>query len=229
MLLSIPIIGNELPDESVDIEVLGNTVAITNNDLYVNCCSAFEADVNISGNTITITQRDTSSQKCKCMCAIDLKHDINQLKAGKYELIIYREELIKYGYDKNQLIFIYKGEFNIKSNGGESALSVYFEQMPCKINTSITDSTEILDKVEVFPNPASSVVTIRFPVKTSQNLTLKIFNFLGKEIRQENYGILRKGVHTATINAGNIPSGIYFGKLLFADGKTLSFRIIWSK
>lgn len=229
LIISLPIFGDELPDETVDIEVIGNTVAITDNNVYVNCCSNFESDVHISGNTITITQRDTSSQKCRCMCAIDLKHDINQLKAGNYELIIYREELVKYGYDKNQKIFIYKGEFKVKSTSAESALSVYFEQMPCKTNTSLSDETDMLDKVEVFPNPASAAVTIRFPVQNTQKVNLKLFNFLGKEIKQENYGILQKGIHTATIDAGNIPSGLYFGKLIYANGESLTFRIIWSK
>lgn len=232
ILLSFSIVlsAEEVAEESVDVEIIGNTVSISNNDVWANCCSNFEANIHISGNTITITQRDTSSQKCRCMCLIDLNHDINQLEIGKYEVIIYREELIKYGYDKNRKSLIYRTEIEINSTNSKAALSTFFEQSACKTSSSsFSENLPNEEKVEVFPNPSSGAVTIRFPVLNPDKVSLKLFNFLGKEIKSENYGYLTSGIHTVNFEAGNIPSGMYIGKLVFSSGKAMSFRIIWSK
>lgn len=229
-MFSLRISAAEIADETVDIEIVGNSVSIINNNIYTNCCSAYESDISIIGNTITIVQRDTSTQKCKCNCLIDLKHNIAQLKNGKFELIIYREQLIKFGYDKDEMVFIYKDDFTISGESKATQFFSSFEQTPCK-STSFdrTPSNIELNKVEVFPNPATSAVTIRFPVTKAQRTEIKLFNFLGKEIKSLNLGFIQPGVHTITLDAGNIPSGMYLGKVVFNSGNNMSFRVIWSK
>jgi hypothetical protein len=230
MLFGFNFLFSAEKEESVDIEILDNNLTIIDKNIYANCCSEYEDEISIVDNTISIIQRDTSTQKCRCNCYIDLSHEIKFIQPGKYTVIIHREELQKYGYDQNRKLFIFKGDIEIDGSDEGFALSTLFEQSQCK--TATTNDIELkpyVDEVEVFPNPAFSSVTIRFPVSEPQNINIKLFNFLGKEIRSIDLGYLTEGLHTYTINAENIPSGMYLGQLITQSGRSISFRIIWSK
>jgi hypothetical protein len=60
-----------------------------------------------------------------------------------------------------------------------------------------------------FPNPFNPVTTIAFDVLAEGNVTLKIYNLMGQEVRTVVNGSMLKGRHTVAFDAGNLSSGIY--------------------
>ncbi|MHB1051292.1 MAG: alpha/beta hydrolase-fold protein [Bacteroidota bacterium] len=61
-----------------------------------------------------------------------------------------------------------------------------------------------------YPNPFNPVTTIRFSVEHPGNVTVKIFDLLGREISRPVNNYLPGGVYDITWNAAGFSSGIYF-------------------
>ena len=64
-----------------------------------------------------------------------------------------------------------------------------------------------------YPNPFNPTTTIDFYLPESDNVSLKVFNVLGKEIQQVASGRLSAGYHSVEFNAESLPSGVYFYQL----------------
>lgn len=61
-----------------------------------------------------------------------------------------------------------------------------------------------------YPNPFNPVTNIKFSIPKSENVSLKVYNILGKEVEEIFNGNLNAGSYNAEFNADNISSGIYF-------------------
>lgn len=61
-----------------------------------------------------------------------------------------------------------------------------------------------------YPNPFNPETSIRFSIGSTNDVKITIFNIVGQEIAQLEFGLLNPGIHNITWNAGSIPSGIYF-------------------
>ena len=80
----------------------------------------------------------------------------------------------------------------------------------------------------VRPNPFSRHTSITFVLQQSGFVTLKVFDILGQEITTLVAHHLVAGNHTATWNASDVASGVYFCRLecggLVAEKKLLLIR-----
>ena len=65
----------------------------------------------------------------------------------------------------------------------------------------------------VFPNPfnASTKVTYSLPIRSQ--VTLQLFDLRGRQVAELFEGMQTVGVHTATLNASGLASGLYFVRL----------------
>ena len=61
-----------------------------------------------------------------------------------------------------------------------------------------------------FPNPFNPSTEIRYSLKESGNVLLKVFDILGKEVAVLKNKYETAGSHIVNFNASNLPSGIYF-------------------
>jgi alpha-amylase len=61
-----------------------------------------------------------------------------------------------------------------------------------------------------YPNPFNPSTTIHYALATNSEVSLKIFDILGKEIETLVSGEKPAGVYDVSWNAKNLPSGIYF-------------------
>jgi photosystem II stability/assembly factor-like uncharacterized protein len=64
-----------------------------------------------------------------------------------------------------------------------------------------------------YPNPFNPITMIRYSIPEKSDVTLKIFNLLGKEIDLLFNETKEAGTYEAVWNAENLPSGIYFYRL----------------
>jgi hypothetical protein len=65
-----------------------------------------------------------------------------------------------------------------------------------------------------YPNPFNPSTTIAFDIPEQSQVTLKIYDLLGKEVATlMNNEIAAAGNHTKQWNASTMPSGVYFYKL----------------
>ncbi len=78
--------------------------------------------------------------------------------------------------------------------------------------TDLTSDSYILS--QNYPNPFNPVTSIEFKLLHSGRTFLVVYNPLGKEIAILVDGEVESGIHKVKFNAGNLPSGIYFYKLI---------------
>ncbi|MBK9226011.1 MAG: T9SS type A sorting domain-containing protein [Ignavibacteria bacterium] len=74
-----------------------------------------------------------------------------------------------------------------------------------------------------FPNPFNPSTTIRFDIKTSGNVSLKVFDILGREVAVLVDENLRAGSYEQVFDAKDLPSGVYVYSLN-VDGKEIGVR-----
>jgi len=70
-----------------------------------------------------------------------------------------------------------------------------------------------------YPNPFNPATTIKFSISTSSFVTLKIYNTLGKEVSTLISEKLPAGNYSLNWNAADLPSGIYFYRLIAGSFK----------
>jgi N-acetylneuraminic acid mutarotase len=75
------------------------------------------------------------------------------------------------------------------------------------------------------PNPAKSVTRIEFALPRAGEVSLKLYNVGGQEVKTLVSGSLSAGAHEASLSAGELATGVYFYRLGF-EGKTLSREMI---
>lgn len=82
--------------------------------------------------------------------------------------------------------------------------------------------TDIYDKEEQeykftldqnYPNPFNPTTSIEYQVSSIGNVTLKVYDVLGREISTIVNEVKHPGTHEVTFDASNLPSGVYFYRL----------------
>jgi hypothetical protein len=68
-----------------------------------------------------------------------------------------------------------------------------------------------------FPNPFSSVITIRFDLEQQAEVQVQIFDFMGRSIGTLVDRELRSGQHQSSFNAADFPAGMYTVQLVMRN------------
>jgi len=68
-----------------------------------------------------------------------------------------------------------------------------------------------------YPNPFNPTTTITYQLPIKGQVVLKIFNTMGEEVAVLENEFKEKGTYSATFNAENLPSGMYFYHLRTGD------------
>lgn len=61
-----------------------------------------------------------------------------------------------------------------------------------------------------YPNPFNPKTNIKFSIPKNENVNLKIYNILGREIAELFNGKLEAGIYNAEFTAEGLPGGVYF-------------------
>jgi len=68
-----------------------------------------------------------------------------------------------------------------------------------------------------YPNPFNPSTTITFALPKQSSVTLKLYNMLGREVASLVDEDLAPGVHKVVFEAGELPTGIYFYRIVAKD------------
>jgi hypothetical protein len=82
-----------------------------------------------------------------------------------------------------------------------------------------TSSPESLILAQNYPNPFNPSTVIRYEVKESGRVSLRVYNTLGGEVRRLVDGWESAGSHAAVFDANGLPTGLYCYKLSTASGE----------
>lgn len=97
--------------------------------------------------------------------------------------------------------------------------SLYKLRVTYSVITSVNEfisSNSIPEKFELsqnYPNPFNPTTTIKFALPEAGNVSLKVYNQLGKEVATLTDGFRNSGTYEINFNASELSSGVYFYKL----------------
>lgn len=79
--------------------------------------------------------------------------------------------------------------------------------------------------VAASPNPFRLATTITFALPEATDVTLAVFDMLGRQVAVLQDGVVEAGQHTVALDASGLPSGAYVVRLTSADGASQAQRI----
>jgi hypothetical protein len=82
--------------------------------------------------------------------------------------------------------------------------------------------------LSVFPNPAVDRAVAHFQLSRSQQVTLDVFDLLGRRLGHRDLGLLSAGEHEANLDVRQLPPGIYIVRLSGDAGARATVRLIRS-
>lgn len=158
---------------------------------------------------------------------VDEKDDNNQLTSYKiYFPIFWSHPAIKgitlWGYIHNDVWSSHPTTFLIIDDGASGIERPALKWLRDYIAnpTNINDETKIPNQYQLdqnFPNPFNPSTTITFSLPKRSNVSLILFDLLGKEVMKIANGNYDAGKHYITINVSSFSAGIYFYKLQTED------------
>jgi len=77
--------------------------------------------------------------------------------------------------------------------------------------------TPVSQNIAVYPNPFNPSTTFRISTPSYERASLKVYNMLGQEIAVLFDGDLQAGEHVIPFSASNLPSGIYFYRIIVGE------------
>ncbi len=68
-----------------------------------------------------------------------------------------------------------------------------------------------------YPNPFNPATKISYALPKTGNVTLKVYDILGREVATLVNEVKQAGIYTVDFNASNLASGVYFYRILSGD------------
>jgi hypothetical protein len=84
-----------------------------------------------------------------------------------------------------------------------------------------------VNSIELYPNPASNELQVRFDLDKQQSADLKIADITGKIVVRHT--IEKVSLGTETIDTSKLPAGAYLVKITLADGSALNKKLVIQK
>ena len=102
----------------------------------------------------------------------------------------------------------------VRSNGTARPallwLAQYVKDNPTGVNEPVSAQPSRYELDQNFPNPFNPTTNIRYSIRNTSKVTLKVFDILGREVQTLVNTVQTPGQYTVSFNAQNLASGIYF-------------------
>ncbi|MEM7039754.1 MAG: T9SS type A sorting domain-containing protein, partial [Bacteroidota bacterium] len=88
------------------------------------------------------------------------------------------------------------------------------------------DPAQALPALEVFPNPASDRLSIRYHLDNAQLVQVDLLDLQGRTVRRFVDGAAVAGEHLLVTDVSTVPSGVYFIQFTLEDGSKVTQKAI---
>lgn len=210
------------------LSVTDNCSSIPVSSVKITKVTSDEAD-NASGDADGNTTRDIKiASDCK---SVELRRERNSKGNGRVYTIYL--SVTDAGGNTGTATFkviapVNQGGTTAVDNGSACSVSSYCSGNNYRPGGGTTEEQEPTVKNEIpegfmmdqnYPNPFSSVTTIRYAIPVEAKVSLGVYNELGQRVSQLTEGKMSAGYHQSMFDATKLASGIYICRLLAVDAE----------
>jgi PKD repeat protein len=134
----------------------------------------------------------------------------------------WRTETVALSSYVNSTNFRFKFEFQ-----GEGGNNIYLDDINImSSSTGLDDISADNTQLNVFPNPIEEGSVITFSLKEKQEVSIALYDIIGREVKKVYKGELQNGDHSIALgNTASLKAGIYFVSLQ-VNGKAFTQKLI---
>ena len=151
---------------------------------------------------------------------------------GEYNFTLHRfSRAFEYGGSDIKVADIDNdGDLDVLGTVFEEGLILWWENEEDTLSVAQNDKmfTSGFRFSNIYPNPFNSTTTIEYTLPYSSAVTLNLYNLSGQRVETLVNGKMQGGVHRTTLNAWEMPSGLYFLRLI-ADNQLSTQKIMLIK
>lgn len=85
------------------------------------------------------------------------------------------------------------------------------------IQLDVKNVTSNISSVSMYPNPVQGLANFAIDLNQSANVSLKIYDMVGREVYMTDAGKLGAGRHTLNVNTNSFANGIYMYQVVVGD------------
>jgi hypothetical protein len=116
-------------------------------------------------------------------------------------------------------------KFVFSGHGGNN---IFIDDINIDITTGTKDISEMMDDINLFPNPSAGSCALKFNLSQSKTLTINIFNVLGEKVYVVSKNIYEEGSQEIKLNTNHLSSGMYIVQI--NDGtRAINKQLVISK
>lgn len=120
--------------------------------------------------------------------------------------------------DTVQLLIVSSGQ-----NYANVGTTLYADDLYYDFSTGIAENK--LQGVELYPNPANDIATLKFNVDNNQSISIDLYNTLGQQVRSIYAGQTGNGLNKVDFSTEGLSAGVYVVKLAVGT-KTYTQQLI---
>jgi PKD repeat protein len=116
-------------------------------------------------------------------------------------------------------------KFIFSGHGGNN---IFIDDINIDITTGTKDISEMMEDVNLFPNPSASSCILKFNLSQAKTLTINIFNVLGEKVNIHAKNVYEEGNQEIKLNTNHLSSGMYIVQI--NDGtRAINKQLVISK
>lgn len=229
----IEIFGRITAINTDNIELNGFTILVNSSTIFINHANQPISLTDLSTNQFVEVKMIKNADSSLLALRIKIEDGINFSKVNGFTGIVNNSliHLPNGTYSINDQTIIIDNNYNVISanqlvNGQQvivwglldAASNKTALQIQSKVlsPTSVENNNVIVNNFVLeqnFPNPFNPSTVISFTIQADQQVTLKVINAVGEEVKTLVNNNLSKGTHNIIFNAAGLSSGLYFYRL----------------
>jgi len=181
------------------------TIVVTNfSNTTVN---KFDLNLDIDGSNVSVMPvTNANLEKLTSLSYTFTPYTLNTVLGSTYNLCAYPTVIGETNFDNDTACITVTGDF-----------------------PNIIGQTSIgSNLINVFPNPANSVLNFDLDLEQSENVRIEMYDIIGKMIKAENLGSVQAGKQIMPISISDLANGNYVFRVLIGS-KSFRTNIIVSK
>lgn len=142
-----------------------------------------------------------------------------------------RHSFVLSAFNNQRITIAFRYNMNISVDGLWCNIDDIFigNRAPIGIQPISTNIPKYFDISQNYPNPFNPITNINFALPKAEFVNIAVYDILGKEVRKLANEYLQPGTYKVDFDASNLPSGVYFYRIIAGDAFTKTKKMILAK